>query len=270
MSLDDSTAPETADSFRRRQPAPPPRPSCWADSRSRSWSALVGFFMVRGASGEPEGADCITEVVTLTTAPVMEDLVKQAVKDVNADEPCIDIQVTAGTVKDVVALLSDPNAELPEIWIPDSPTWKGQLTSAGWTGTPIAEVARPDARRPHRRPGRQGPRLLGLRARRRQPVDGRPERRGCLRARAARAVRRDEEDRRDRADHRGEDRPGRPDLRRARRRRQRHRDRPLDDHRLQHRSWCPRPSRPTWPPAAATTSSPWWRRRPACRCCSTR
>jgi Mg-chelatase subunit ChlD len=79
-------------------------------------------------------------VVTLTTAPVMEDLVAEAVKDVNADEPCIDIQVTAGTVKDVVALLGDPNAELPEIWIPDSPTWKGQLTAAGWTGTPIADV----------------------------------------------------------------------------------------------------------------------------------
>jgi hypothetical protein len=70
----------------------------------------------------------------------MEDLVAEAVKDVNADEPCIDIQVTAGTVKDVVALLGDPNAELPEIWIPDSPTWKGQLTAAGWTGTPIADV----------------------------------------------------------------------------------------------------------------------------------
>ena len=102
--------------------------------------ALVGFFTVRGASGEPEGADCITEVVTMTTAPVMEDLVDQAVKAVNADEPCIDIQVTAGTVKDVVAVLSDPNAELPEIWIPDSPTWKGQLTAAGWTGSPIAKV----------------------------------------------------------------------------------------------------------------------------------
>ena len=70
----------------------------------------------------------------------MEDLVGEAVKDVNADEPCIDIQVSTGSVKDVVALLSDPDAQLPEIWIPDSPTWKGQLTAAGWTGSPIAEV----------------------------------------------------------------------------------------------------------------------------------
>ena len=96
--------------------------------------------MVSGGSEETEAADCVSEQVTLTTAPVMESLVNEAVKDVNADEPCIDIQVTAGSVKDVVALLADPNAEPPEIWIPDSPTWKGQLTAAGWTGTPIAEV----------------------------------------------------------------------------------------------------------------------------------
>lgn len=101
--------------------------------------ALV-FFMVKGGASDSEAADCVSEQVRLTTAPVMEDLVKEAVKSVNADEPCIDVKVTSGTVKDVVALLADPNAELPEIWIPDSPTWKGQLTSAGWTGTPVAEV----------------------------------------------------------------------------------------------------------------------------------
>ncbi|KRE92901.1 hypothetical protein ASG76_15705 [Nocardioides sp. Soil774] len=139
MSQDDSSAPETA-----------PHPGA-AAGRSRNPFVLAGlalvlvlglitFFAMRGNSNTPEGADCVSEKVTLTTAPVMEDLVKAAVKDVNADEPCIDIQVTAGTVKDVVALLADPNAELPEIWIPDSPTWKGQLTAAGWTGTPIANV----------------------------------------------------------------------------------------------------------------------------------
>ncbi len=139
MSLDDSTATDTADisGGAARRPR-----NTWvlAGLALLLVVALVGFFATRGESSEPGAADCVSEVVTLTTAPVMEDLVKKAVKDVNADEPCIDIQVTAGTVKDVVALLSDPNAELPEIWIPDSPTWKGQLTSAGWTGTPIADV----------------------------------------------------------------------------------------------------------------------------------
>ena len=141
MSLDDSTAPEGADTA--------------ASSDRRSGPAgkvplLVGLalllvvgviaFLTLGGDGDSEAADCVSEEVTLTTAPVMADLVAQAVEDVNADEPCIDIKVTPGTVKDVVALLSDPNAELPEIWIPDSPTWKGQLTAAGWTGTPIADV----------------------------------------------------------------------------------------------------------------------------------
>jgi hypothetical protein len=142
MSQDDSTAPETAPS------------SASADRRSGlagKVPMLVGlalllvvgvtaFVVLTGSTSETEAADCVSEEVTLTTAPVMESLVAEAVKDVNADEPCIDILVTSGTVKDVVALLADPNAELPEIWIPDSPTWKGQLTAAGWTGTPIAET----------------------------------------------------------------------------------------------------------------------------------
>ncbi|NPD05456.1 solute-binding protein [Nocardioides sp. zg-1308] len=139
MSLDDSTATDTADisGGAARRPR-----NTWvlAGLALLLVVALVGFFATRGDSSEPGAADCVSEVVTLTTAPVMEDLVRKAVKDVNADEPCIDIQVTAGSVKDVVAVLSDPEAQLPEIWIPDSPTWKGQLTAAGWTGTPVADV----------------------------------------------------------------------------------------------------------------------------------
>ncbi len=139
MSQDDSTAPESADA-----PGDPGRrlPNTWAlvGLALALLIGVVGFFVLGGDGDDSASADCISEVVTLTTAPVMEDLVAEAVKDVNADEPCIDIQVTAGTVKDVVALLADPNAELPELWIPDSPTWKGQLTAAGWTGTPVADV----------------------------------------------------------------------------------------------------------------------------------
>jgi Mg-chelatase subunit ChlD len=140
MSLDDSNAPENG------QPAPRRRSGLLGNV-----PVLIGLVLVValglvaaytfvGGDESSAKADCVSEKVTLTTAPVMEDLVKAAVKDVNADEPCIDIVVTAGTVKDVVASLADPNAQLPEIWIPDSPTWKGQLTAAGWTGTPIADV----------------------------------------------------------------------------------------------------------------------------------
>ncbi len=142
MSLDDSTAPESAPN------------SAVPDDRSGPAGkvpllvglalllvvGVVAFFVLTGGGDDSEAADCVSEQVTLTTEPVMEGLFAEAVKDVNADEPCIDIEVTPGTVKDVVSLLSDPNAELPEIWIPDSPTWKGQLTAAGWTGTAIADV----------------------------------------------------------------------------------------------------------------------------------
>lgn len=141
MSLDDSTAPERADT-----PGTPPERSALTGKLPLIAGAalalvvgLVAVFTLGGDDSDASTADCVTEKVALTTAPVMEDLVTQAVKDVNADEPCIDITVTAGTVKDVVALLGDPAAALPELWIPDSPTWKGQLTAAGWTGTPIAE-----------------------------------------------------------------------------------------------------------------------------------
>ena len=138
MSQDDSTAPEGV------------RTATVGGRSGRTWLlvglalvlviGLVGFFALRGDDAEADGPDCVKDEISLTTAPVMEPLVAEAVTSVTADEPCIDIQVTTGSVKDVVALLGDPDAQLPDIWIPDSPTWKGQLTSAGWTGTPIADV----------------------------------------------------------------------------------------------------------------------------------
>ena len=74
MSLDDSTAPETAAT------------SGGADRRSPNiWLmaglalllvvGLLGFFAMRSDSTTPEGADCVSEDVTITTAPVMESLV---------------------------------------------------------------------------------------------------------------------------------------------------------------------------------------------------
>lgn len=142
MSQDDSTAPESAPSNagHERRSGLAGRLPLLAGLVLLLVVGLFAFFTFTGGDDSQAAADCVSEQVTLTTAPVMADLVDQAVKEVNADEPCIDILVTSGTVKDVVALLADPNAELPEIWIPDSPTWKGQLTAAGWTGTPISTV----------------------------------------------------------------------------------------------------------------------------------
>lgn len=102
-------------------------------------AGVIAFFVL---GGEDDGAasDCVAEEVRLTTAPAMEELVKEGVKAFEAEESCLDVKLTVGTVSDVVALLNDPDAEMPELWVPDSPTWKGQLAAAGWAGTPIVDV----------------------------------------------------------------------------------------------------------------------------------
>lgn len=101
---------------------------------------VLAFMFLGGGGDEDAAANCVKDEVLLTTAPATKSLVEQAVKSVEADEPCIDYKVSEGTVKDVVATLNDPDGTMPELWVPDSPTWKGQLAAAGWGGSPIAEV----------------------------------------------------------------------------------------------------------------------------------
>lgn len=102
-------------------------------------AGVLAFFLLRGG-GDDNSANCVADEVLLTTAPAMKDLVDEAIKAVEKSEECITFKVTEGSVKDVVSILNDPDGVMPELWVPDSPTWKGQLTAAGWTGTPIAEV----------------------------------------------------------------------------------------------------------------------------------
>jgi hypothetical protein len=144
MSLDDSTPPATertpgSDASSRRAGLPA-SPAVLGGLALVLVLGLVAFFALRGGADDADASDCVRETVNLTTAPAMEDLVAQAVKAVEKDEPCIDVAVTAGTVKDVVAIMNDPNGTMPNLWIPDSPTWKGQLSAAGWAGTNVADV----------------------------------------------------------------------------------------------------------------------------------
>jgi Mg-chelatase subunit ChlD len=101
--------------------------------------AGLAFFFLRGGD-DPNASNCVIDEVLLTTAPATKGIVEKAVAAVEKDEDCIDFKVSEGTVKDVVATLNNPDGVMPEIWVPDSPTWKGQLAAAGWSGTPIAEV----------------------------------------------------------------------------------------------------------------------------------
>ena len=274
MSLDDSTAPEA-------RPTPTPAPT--RPLRARRQRAAAGRPRPparrrrdrvrrphRGGDEESEAADCVSEEVTLTTAPVMETSSRRPSTPSRPTSRASSVEVTTGTVKDVVAALGDPNAEMPEIWIPDSPTWKGQLDRCRLDRDGARRRRRADPRGPGQRPRREGARRVERRARGRQAGDGGPERRRCLGPGAAGALRRDEADRRDPPVHRGEDRPGRPDLRRACRGGRGYDDRPVHDHRDEHPAGPGRPSRPTSRPVAATTSSTWWRPAPAYRCSSSR
>lgn len=103
-------------------------------------AALVAFFLLNGDDEGENSANCVTDEVSLAVAPAMKDLLGKAVKDVEAEEECITFKVSEGTVKDVVAILNDPDGKMPDLWVPDSPTWQGQLTAAGWSGTPIVDV----------------------------------------------------------------------------------------------------------------------------------
>ena len=76
MSLDDSTpAPESADTGRAAtRSGLTGNPLLLGGLALLLVIGLVGFFALRGGD-DSEAADCVSEQVTLTTAPVMEGLV---------------------------------------------------------------------------------------------------------------------------------------------------------------------------------------------------
>lgn len=101
--------------------------------------AAAGAWFVFGGGGDENDptADCFVETIRLTTASELRPMVDEAVKAVKEEEPCLDIQVTDGAVKDVIAQMADPDAHMPDLWIPDSPTWQGQLNAAGYRGSVV-------------------------------------------------------------------------------------------------------------------------------------
>jgi Mg-chelatase subunit ChlD len=100
-------------------------------------AAAVWFLLGGDGEGDARADECFVETIRLTTATELRPVVDRGVAALSDDDPCLDIEVTDGAVKDVIALLDDPNATLPDLWIPDSPTWQGQLTAAGYRGTEI-------------------------------------------------------------------------------------------------------------------------------------
>lgn len=98
------------------------------------------FFLGRDGDGDGQANDCFVDTIRLTTATELRPMVDKGVAAIEKDDPCLQIEVTDGAVKDVIALLDDPNAKLPDLWIPDSPTWQGQLSNAGFRGAEITSA----------------------------------------------------------------------------------------------------------------------------------
>lgn len=104
--------------------------------------ALVGWFALQGLGGDDTSAaveaNCKTTLVTVAVAPAMTDLVDDAVAALPDNGQCIELDVVTATVADVAAAQDEVGEGeedvLPDLWVPDSPSWQSVLTQADRTG----------------------------------------------------------------------------------------------------------------------------------------
>src|SRR5687768_5845952 len=99
------------------------------------WSALQIF---GGDDSSAASADCEATTVTMMVTPAMADLVDAAVASLEDNGQCVELEVTTATVVEVAAAQAEIDAgeedALPDLWVPESPSWQTVLTGAGLTG----------------------------------------------------------------------------------------------------------------------------------------
>jgi hypothetical protein len=84
-------------------------------------------------------ATCEAKPITVTVAPVLEELMEQAADHLATKANCINLEVTDGTVADVQDGLDELEedaraAALPDLWVPNSPAWRTVLQRLDFTG----------------------------------------------------------------------------------------------------------------------------------------
>lgn len=84
-------------------------------------------------------ASCEADPITVTVAPVLEELMEQAADHLAARPSCINLEVTDATVAQVQDRLDeleeqDRDAALPDLWVPSSPAWRTVLQRLDYTG----------------------------------------------------------------------------------------------------------------------------------------
>jgi hypothetical protein len=102
--------------------------------------AYLGWQVAAGDEVAAAGAaTCDADPITVTVAPLLEDLMKEASDHLAAKANCINLEVTDATVAEVQDGLDelaedDRAAALPDLWVPNSPVWRTVLQRIGYTG----------------------------------------------------------------------------------------------------------------------------------------
>ncbi|KRF35395.1 substrate-binding domain-containing protein [Nocardioides sp. Soil805] len=102
--------------------------------------AWLGWQVASGDQVPVAGAaTCEADPITVTVAPVLEELMEQAADALALQPNCINLEVTDATVAEVQDGLDeldekDRAAALPDLWVPNSPVWRTVLQRVGYTG----------------------------------------------------------------------------------------------------------------------------------------
>jgi Bacterial extracellular solute-binding protein/von Willebrand factor type A domain len=105
--------------------------------------AGIGYLGWQVAAGDEVAAagttTCDADPITVTVAPLLEDLMQEAADHLATKANCINLEVTDATVAEVQDGLeeleeADRAAALPDLWVPNSPVWRTVLQRVGYTG----------------------------------------------------------------------------------------------------------------------------------------
>lgn len=102
--------------------------------------AWLGWQVVSGEQVPVAGAaTCEADPITVTVAPVLEELMEQAADALALQANCINLDITDATVREVQDGLDELDEKdradaLPDLWVPNSPVWRTVLQRVGYTG----------------------------------------------------------------------------------------------------------------------------------------
>ena len=106
----------------------------WPGSRYLGWQVAAGDEVAAAGA-----TTCDADPISVTVAPLLEDLMQEAADHLATKANCINLEVTDATVDEVQDGLdeldeADRADALPDLWVPNSPVWRTVLQRVGYTG----------------------------------------------------------------------------------------------------------------------------------------